>query len=316
MPPRTKAAAPAARTAKVLVPPVVIDPLVAKLSLYNQQLSDGIITADECIALRAKALGVSVKASAHGPVAVDGSSVATHTIEDGASKQRREILAQQALMTGSKTAPFVGGDLYDALKEGTGDDTLRVNLVRICNSDRLRRELNRVFMAAGRGVVPVELTGVGPATQIARLAAREWLRKLSSQFGAAAIIRATPERSTERNQLVDSLWQLFDDEESAHTATVLLSGIKALKADKTSKRGREDEAPVASAALQEEGRHPDGRGRGGGGVGFRGGQGRGGQGRGGRGSFGRGGGGRGGALSAIICGKCHGNGHMYRDCPS
>lgn len=206
----------------------------------------GSITATEYGALRSKLLGIpdapSAPPSAPPPVTPQTTvttvtpQTGVNSLEDAEAKARREAKLLCVQWIGTRDTPNLGAGLWDTLVLGTaGDEQYRRDLAEATAGNPLKQLLFSLFRDSGKGIMPLALVGDGLATQIARAASREWLRRLASLYCGHIVWLSNKDLlSTERKKIIDEQYKLFDDQETAAQSQVILSAVGKSISSRTS----------------------------------------------------------------------------------
>jgi hypothetical protein len=146
------------------------------------------------------------------------------SLETDEQRKKRELTHLVASWSGSALAPLVGGELWEALHNGTPDEVLRVALQQAQGSP-LQSKIWATFVAAGKGGVPAAFTGDTPAEEIARLAARQWQRQVCAALAASRAAQARQLGPEERRRIQLTCFALFDDSALHQQAGVILGAV-------------------------------------------------------------------------------------------
>lgn len=186
--------------------------LQAKLADLKAASDAGLISATEFAASKASLLGI---APALPPS--QGADAVT-TLEDPNSRAKRETVKIVGAWIGSRETPWLGGELWDVLFNGTPDERLRHELTKKATESPFTKRLVAVFRNSGKGVTPEEIKG----SELARLAAREFLRDLAASL-CASQVATTRDDERGRERIKADMFRLLDDDQSAANATIFVA---------------------------------------------------------------------------------------------
>ena len=215
-------------------PPRLPGPLTAKLTELKECLHSKLITQEQ---YNTAVLAVVTPGStAVTPTeSAEASVVGVTSLEDANSKALRELRTLMVSWMGGQSAPFLGGVLWDAF-QGTTDEWLRLQLQQVAGSTESGRAIMAMFVSAGRGVVPVALTGQGEGHRLMCLLVRDWLKKAAAVKGTSILASRSPH--VNRAELHLQVLALLEEDEHAVMSSIFAGAlIKQSAADKLLGKG-------------------------------------------------------------------------------
>ena len=171
---------------------------------------------------------------------VDGSGKKTSTIEDATVTRRREMEAGVTAWIGTIDKPTMDGVLYEknVNAKGFADSTYALQLAGWMGGNALNRRFWKMFEEIEKGETPEVLkvvAGEPEERKILRLAVREWLRGMASDFGASLTMqRHTTATEGDRADIRKQIYESLEDQEGNKTADAIF---------KTWKKDRREDVP-------------------------------------------------------------------------
>jgi hypothetical protein len=125
-------------------------------------------------------------------------------LEDRSSNMERNLRANLTSMAGTVEAPFLGGELWEAVRGGTATAAMREVVRSIKARSPQHQLLVEVFEDAGRGVVPACLVGETQEKKMARWGARIVLLEMAMRV-TRVILEAQYGRGAETDRAIDAM---------------------------------------------------------------------------------------------------------------
>lgn len=151
-----------------------------------------------------------------------------NTIEDATITRRREMEAGVAAWIGTRDKPMLDGVLYEKNMKAKGfaDATYAKQLAGWMGGNATHRQFWKMFEEVGKGVTPDLLkaeSGEPEERKILRLAVREWLRGMASDFGASLTMQRHPTEASEsdRADIRRQIYESLEDQEGNKTADAI-----------------------------------------------------------------------------------------------